>query len=228
MDYVRETLRAYRSKGRATEYKQYHTHDWSWARFCTWRKLRIIDKELARYNWTADDKLLDIPCGTGVLGRVLQNFPMRVVASDISPEMMALAEDEYPGDRLIDFVTADITNTSFSASSFSCVISLGFLHRVSMDVKRAALNEIAALSNHVVIVSCSVSSVMQKFKHRILLFIKPKHVPAPCPVPMSVIRAECEAAGLKIVRSKAIIPFLSSYVLLILEKKNKQNQTIIF
>lgn len=217
-NYETDTLNAYRSKQRAAEYKRYHTKDWSWARFSTWREQRLLARELSRYSWSANDRLLDIPCGTGVLGKLLHFFPFQIVASDISPEMMELARGEYPADRLIDCVQADITKTGFSRRSFECIVVLGFLHRVPMDIKRAALREISALANRVVIISCSVDSPLQRLKKKALTIIRRQHVPAPCPVSLREIVAECEEAGFKVVRSLIVVPLLSAEAILVLER----------
>jgi len=218
-NYETDTLNAYRSRQRAAEYKRHHTTEWNWARFSTWREQRLLARELSRYSWSADDRVLDIPCGTGILGKLFHSFPFRIVASDISPEMMELARGEYPTDRLLECVQADITNTGFPRRSFACVVVLGFLHRVPADIKREALREISALANRVVIITCSVDSPLQRVKKKILAIIRREHVPAPCPVPLWEIIAECEAVGFKVVRSFMVVPFLSAEAMLVLERK---------
>lgn len=218
-DYERDTLNAYRTPERAVEYKRFHTTDWTWGRFVTWLEQRAIARELGRYKWAPSDQLLDIPCGTGILGNLLHQFPFRIVASDISAEMIDIARMEYPTDRLVDCIQADITNTPFPRGSFACVITLGFLHRVPLEIKRAALREISALSNRLVIVTCSVDTPMQRFKHAVLSRIKHNHVPAPCPVPIKEIIAECESQGFRVARAFMVMPLFSAHAMLVLEKK---------
>ena len=219
MDYKRDTLDAYRSAARAAEYKRYHTTQWSWGRFVTWREQKVLARELGRYQWTPADQLLDIPCGTGVLGKVLHRFPFRITASDISPEMMEIAKAEYPADRLVSCTPADITHTPFPRGSFACVVTLGFLHRVPAEIKGAALREIAALTRRVAIVTCSVDTPLQRLKHAALSRIKREHVPAPCPAPLKEIVAEFEAAGFRVARSFMVVPLLSAHALFVLEKR---------
>ena len=216
--YKNETLNAYRTRQRAEEYKGYHTTVWSWARISTWREQRLLARELSRYSWSADDRLLDIPCGTGILGKLLHSFPFQIMASDISPEMMELARGEYPSDRLIDCVQADITNTGFPRESFDCIVVLGFLHRVPPDIKRAALVEIAALSRRVVVVTSSVDSPLQRLKKNVLSIFWRNYTPAPCSAPLKEIIKVCEDAGLRIVRSVMVFPFFSAEAMLVLEK----------
>lgn len=223
-NYETDTLNAYRSKERAAEYKRYHTKDWSWARISTRREQRLLARELSRYSWTKTDRLLDIPCGTGILGKLLHSFPFQIVASDISPEMMELARAEYPAGRLVDCVQADITQTGFPRESFDCIVVLGFLHRVPPHIKRAALAEISALARRLVIVTCSVDSPSQRIKKKVLSIIKRSHVPAPCPAPLNEIIKECEDAGFRVAHSFMVIPFLSAEAMLVLEKKHKTRE----
>lgn len=218
IDYERDTLNAYRTPERAAEYKRFQTSDWSWGRFVTWREQRAIAHELEKYDWTPSDRLLDIPCGTGVLGKLLHRFSFQIVASDISEEMMDIAKAEYPADRLVACTQADITDTSFPRGSFACVVTLGFLHRVPLDVKRATLREIAALSSRLAIVTCSVDTSMQRFKHVVLSLVKRNHVPAPCPAPLHEIIAECEAHGFRVVHAFMVVPLLSAHAMLVLER----------
>lgn len=219
-DYETQTRNAYRSGRRASEYKKYQTRNWNWARFSTWREQRILARELSRYSWSASDLLLDIPCGTGISGKLLRSFPLRIVAGDISMEMMELAREEYLADRLIGCVQADITKTGFKRGMFACIMLIGFLHRVPQDIKHAVLSEISALTNRIAIITCSVDSPLQRLKRNLLSVIRTKHIPAPCPVPLQDIISECEVAGFKVVRSFMVVPFLSSEALLVLEKRS--------
>ncbi|RJR54271.1 MAG: class I SAM-dependent methyltransferase, partial [Desulfobacteraceae bacterium] len=209
----------YRSPERAAAYKQFHTSDHSWGRLVTYFEQRAIARELSRYNWSPSDRLLDIPCGTGILGGILHRFPLKVLASDISLQMMALCRGDYPADRFDGCVQADITSTPFPQESFSCVITLGFFHRVPSEIRRKALREIAALSTRVVILTCSVDTAVQRIKQAILTRIKPNHAPAPCPVPLREMIADCRSLGLRLARSYMVVPVLSAHAILVLEKQ---------
>ncbi|MBF0395184.1 MAG: class I SAM-dependent methyltransferase [Desulfobacterales bacterium] len=218
IDYEQDTLNAYRTPERAANYKRFHTADWTWGRFVTCLEQRAIARELARYNWSPSDQLLDIPCGTGVLGKLLHQFPFRIVASDISAEMMAIARTEYPVSKLVSCIQADVTNTPFLRRSFECVITIGFLHRVPWEIKRNTLREIAELSNRVAIISCSVDTPLQRLKQAFLSRVKRNHLAAPCPVPIRDIIVECETNGFRVIRAFMVLPFFSAHAVLVLEK----------
>jgi 2-polyprenyl-3-methyl-5-hydroxy-6-metoxy-1,4-benzoquinol methylase len=217
-DYEKETLTAYQNDSRAKEYKEYHTKKWSWGRFATWKEQRILDREISKYKWSSKDRLLDIPCGTGVLGRLLHKFPFKIVASDISKEMIELAKAEYPSSQLEDCVVSNITNTGFAKESFSSVVVLGFLHRVPDEIKVAAIKEISGLSSKLVIMTCSVDSTLNRFKHKIISVLNPALKPAPCPTTVKQIVEECERNNLRLVRKISVIPVISAHTLFIFEK----------
>jgi len=220
MDYEHDTLNAYRSVNRAKQYKDFHTKQLSWGRFVTFIEQRAISRILKQYNWSKSDRLLDIPCGTGVLGRLLHDFSFKISASDISTEMMEFAKGEYPNNRLVEFTQQDITRTEFKRDYFSCVITLGFLHRVPLDIKRESLREIFKITKRIAIVSCSVDTPLQRLKHKVLSLVKRNHVPAPCPIKINELISECQNQGFYVERSMMIVPLLSAHALLVLKKIN--------
>jgi SAM-dependent methyltransferase len=217
-DYQRETRDAYRSRERARNYKHYNTAAWSWGRIATAREQRGIQRVLAREPWQPGDMVLDIPCGTGILAGVLNTLPVRVVASDISYEMMALGREEYREGALAGAVQADITRTPFASGTFAAVCVLGFLHRVPSDIKRAALREASALSSRLVIATCAIDTPLQRLKHRVLRLIRNEHIPAPAPTTLASLIADCHAAGLRVRQQFFVLPLLSAEIVLVLEK----------
>lgn len=222
IDYERETRNAYRSEERAADYKHYNTTAWSWARIATAFEQRVIRTILAGITWTPEDRILDIPCGAGILASALNDLPCRVVVSDVSRAMIAVGLPEYRIASMMGAVQGDITLVPFRPESFKAVIALGFLHRVPSDIRRAALREMATLSTKHVVVSCSVDTRSQRFKHYVLSRLRQKHVPAPHPSSLATILSECREAGLQPSRVFWILPFLSAEAVLLLEKDPRQ------
>jgi ubiquinone/menaquinone biosynthesis C-methylase UbiE len=73
---------------------------------------------------------LDIGCGTGAFSRLLANRSDRVLALDLSPQMIRIARErskQYPN---IDFQVADATAWEFPAEQFDCVASIATLHHL--------------------------------------------------------------------------------------------------
>jgi len=164
MDYIEDTKNAYKGALKAKEYQEQYTRGFKWARFTMWRQRIIIDRIIHQCNFTKTDKILDIPCGTGFIGKILCKTPASVIASDISAEMMKRASDEYGGDNFKGFVECDITKTPFSKESFDCVIVLAFMHRLPKEIRDETWKEINRISKKYVIVNYGFDSRLQRLK----------------------------------------------------------------
>lgn len=217
-DYDRDTKFAYRTGQRAAEYKKYNTTAWSWGRIATDREQRALHRVFTAQRWTSADRVLDIPCGTGILAGVLNTLDCRVVASDISAEMMREGRDEYRPDHLLGVIQADLTTTPFVSGSFAGVCMLGFLHRVPRPVKQAALREAARLSSAMVVVTCAMDTPAQRLKQRLIKLLRPGHVPAPCPSTLAALSDDWQSAGLRLREWFDILPFMSAERVFVLEK----------
>ena len=218
IDYRSQTLDAYKTSTRAIEYQKYNSRNWTWGRFITWLEQRIVRQELKAYEWRNGDCLLDIPCGTGILGPTIKGFPFDVTASDISCEMMNLAKSEYTQKYPLQFIQSDITDTSFEKNSYPCIITLGFFHRVPEEIKESTLKELHRISSNVVIISFSADSFFQRAKRRILALLYGKKISAPCPESIERMKNRVKCHGFKVVRMRYVFPLFSSDVLVVLEK----------
>ncbi len=219
MSYQQETREAYRSAARAASYRRRQTRAWSWARIATWRERATLARVFSSLGLTAQALVLDVPCGTGILGRLLHRFPCRVVASDISTEMMALAQAEYRRDTFLGFLQADILRLPFTPGSFDCVVVLGFFHRVPAEIRRQSLREAAAMSKRTVVITCSLEDGVQRLKARCLRLFSRDYRPAPHRVPLAVVMADCASARLRVNGRFRPLPMFSSEAVLVLEKE---------
>ena len=222
MDYERDTKNAYRNKAKAGAYLKQYTKGAKWARFTMWRQRALIERILDRCDLTASDRVLDIPCGTGLIGKILLNSPASVIGSDISLEMMDLARGECGENGFRQLVQADITATPFVTESFACVVVLALMHRLHEDLRRDVLLEVANLSSRFVIISYSVESKSQRMKQRVLKALRPSHIPAPSSIPLPEILREVASHGFKVLSVSHIAYFLSAKVVLLLEKKARR------
>jgi ubiquinone/menaquinone biosynthesis C-methylase UbiE len=218
MDYENNTLNGYKDLNRAKLYKHHQTNAFSWARLVTFFEQKLIKKELNCFNWDGDHTLLDIPCGTGILGKTIKNFPFKIVASDISLEMMSLASEEYNSDNLISCVQCDITDTGLQKSSFDCVIVLGFLHRVPADIKIKAIKEVSVLTKNIAIFSCSVDGIIQRAQRKAIKLFFKSYKPASNPVSRNFMIQKINEAGLTVLKIREPVPFLSSHTIFICQK----------
>ena len=220
MDYQRDTWLAYRDRTRAEDYARHHTERLTWARFAMWRERRGVERALRRCHLSARDTLVDLPCGTGILGDVLARFPARVIAADVSHEMMDLARNSYDPTKLGGFIQTDITGTCFRTGAFTGAVTIGLMHRLPSDIRRQAVAELARFARRFVIMSCSIDSHGQRMKRWLLRRLRSTYRPAPSPLRLAAMIEELRRHGLKVVTVFRVVPFLSAEVVLLLEKQS--------
>lgn len=216
-NYEKDTRFAYNIQ-KAKSYKKQQTKGLSWMRFTTWREKSFVATVLRYCNLTKSDKILDVPCGTGVLGNIFSKFPSFVIASDISREMMGLAREEYNKANFGGFIQGDITEFPFKKGAFSCVIVLGLMHRLPERIRKQVLKEVTSLSKRFIIVSYSIDSTSQRIKQWLIKRLRHSHSFAPSPTPMQDIIKELKANGLLLKRKYKVMPLLSAEVVFLLEK----------
>jgi ubiquinone/menaquinone biosynthesis C-methylase UbiE len=76
--------------------------------------------------------ILEIGCGTGEFSRLLASRAERVLALDLSPQMIRLARESsklYPN---IDFVEGDVMTSQLPDNQFDCIASLTTFHHLPM------------------------------------------------------------------------------------------------
>jgi ubiquinone/menaquinone biosynthesis C-methylase UbiE len=101
------------------------------------------ERYLLRYLPQPCDSVLELGCGTGEFSRRLAARAARVVALDLSPEMIRVARDRSRHCGNIEFVIADMTSLPLRGARFDCVASLNTLHHVdpvlALQAMRGAL-----------------------------------------------------------------------------------------
>jgi ubiquinone/menaquinone biosynthesis C-methylase UbiE len=218
VDYEAETQDAYRNEVKAKAYHEQYIRGAKWARFTMWRQRRLVDTMLSECRLGPASRILDIPCGTGVVGRSVCRTGATVIAADISTEMMARARDEYSSDAFKGFVQCDITNAPFRNGSFDCLVLLAFMHRLPTEVRQKTWDTVVRLSKRFVIINYSVDSPSQRWKQWLLKTLRPNYRPAPSPLGINDIQREIESFGMVIVKMRHIARFFSGKILFVLER----------
>ena len=75
---------------------------------------------------------LEIGCGKGEFSRRLAERSTRVLALDLSPEMIRIARENAPTESNIDFQLADVMTYDLPAESFDCIASIATLHHLPL------------------------------------------------------------------------------------------------
>jgi len=84
-----------------------------------------------------DSQGLDIPCGTGRLTASLAHLCEKVIAADISTNMLDIAREKvnHLGFTNITFLRVNSRKLSFSENAFDTIICFNFLHLIPNDQK---------------------------------------------------------------------------------------------
>jgi len=83
---------------------------------------------LAALELGADDRLLDVGCGTGAAVRTAAQVVERAVGVDLSPMMVAEARDRAAGLEGVEFVEGDSEELPFQGGEFTAVLCSTSLH----------------------------------------------------------------------------------------------------
>jgi ubiquinone/menaquinone biosynthesis C-methylase UbiE len=76
---------------------------------------------------------LEIGCGTGRFSRLLAARSDRVLALDLSPQMVRVARERSKHCPNIDYQVADARTWAFPVERFDCVASIATLHHLPAD-----------------------------------------------------------------------------------------------
>jgi ubiquinone/menaquinone biosynthesis C-methylase UbiE len=76
---------------------------------------------------------LEIGCGTGTFARLLAPRVEHVLALDLSPQMIQLAQERSAPYTNIDFQVTDVQSWEVPAEQFDCIVSIATLHHMPME-----------------------------------------------------------------------------------------------
>lgn len=75
---------------------------------------------------------LEVGCGTGALARLLAARSQHVLALDLSPEMVRIAQEQSAAYPHIDYVQADVMDYALLPEHFDCIASVATLHHLPL------------------------------------------------------------------------------------------------
>ena len=75
---------------------------------------------------------LEVGCGTGAFARSLAERSERVLAIDLSPRMVEVADDRSKGHPNIEYAVADANSWRIPEGRFDCVASITTLHHLPL------------------------------------------------------------------------------------------------
>ena len=87
---------------------------------------------LARHVPEPCQEALDIGCGTGAFSRLLAKSAERVLALDLSPNMIRVAVERSAQFPNIEFRVADVLALELPVERFDCVVTIATLHHLPL------------------------------------------------------------------------------------------------
>lgn len=80
------------------------------------------------------DQALDIGCGTGGFSRLLAQRAQHVLALDLSPQMIRVAQDRSCSFSNIEYQVADVLKLELPPVHLDCIVSIATLHHLPLDL----------------------------------------------------------------------------------------------
>lgn len=173
-------------------------------------------------------KVLDLPCGTGRLTRLLVERGYRVIAADVSEAMLSRAKENYAtyrnaqGGKVPDvpFSLRDVLKTGFQTDEFDGVSCIRLFHHFSeAETRRAALSELRRICRGPIVVTFLNSFALDRFSSWLKMRIRRREPENQRPIPYSTFAADIAAAGLKIDKKMAAHWGISSRWFLVLSRR---------
>ncbi len=97
-----------------------------------WTQNNHYHNFLLRHVPAKSESALEIGCGTGAFSRRLAQQAQKVVALDLSPEMIRIARQNSTQFSNIEFQVADVIAWDFPGETFDCIASLATLHHLPL------------------------------------------------------------------------------------------------
>ena len=94
---------------------------------------------------------LEIGCGTGAFSRLLASRSDRVLALDLSPQMIRVAKERSEQYSNIDFQVADAMVWEFPIEQFDCVASIATLHHLPTEKMLCKMKETLKINGTLII-----------------------------------------------------------------------------
>ena len=158
-------------------------------------------------------RVLDLPCGTGRLTRLLVDQGFRVTAADVSHAMLAQARDNHATGRLsasntfphVKFEHRDIMQTGYPDGCFDAVICNRLFHHFTEPATRLrALRELRRISRGPVVISFFNTFALDAAYHRLCDILQGQTPKDRIPIAFKAFDAEIRLAGFRVQKKIAV------------------------
>ncbi len=175
----------------------------------------------------AGSKVLDLPCGTGRMTKLLLERGYRVTSADASEAMLARARENYAAYRSqhtqapeVPFSLRDVLATGFGTDEFDGVSCIRLFHHFSeSETRRQALRELRRICRGPIVVTFLNSFALDRYSSWLKARIRRRKPENQRPIPFKTFAADIEAAGLEIDKKVAAHWGISSRWFLVLSRR---------
>jgi ubiquinone/menaquinone biosynthesis C-methylase UbiE len=152
-------------------------------------------------------RVLDLPCGTGRMTRILVSRGFNVIGADVSEAMLEHARRNYREFQRqqggsapdVQFEIRDVLNTGFSNDYFQGISCIRLFHHFDeAETRRTALRELRRICSGPIVVTFLNSFALDRYSSWLKRKIRGQKQESQLPIPMRVFAADVKAAGLKI------------------------------
>jgi len=179
--------------------------------------LRLLHRAIGRALAGVDGGrlVLDVPCGTGIVGQQLAASGFAVVGADISPAMLGVAAGRG---RARGLVRADLETPPWRPRSFDAVVCARFLMHLPAEARPRVLRTLADLARGPLVATVchpyTVKSLGRWVRRRL-----GGHAKRSPRLTRRELAAEVEAAGLELERVISVLPFLSEVWVVVIRNR---------
>src|SRR3972149_5270455 len=157
-------------------------------------------------------RVLDLPCGTGRLTRMLMERGYRVTGADVSEAMLSRARGNYRAYKkehgaqgpTVPFEGRDVLATGFATDEFDGVTCIRLFHHFDdSQTRRRALSELRRICHGPIVVTFLNSFALDRLTYWLQDRLRGRRRTAQLPIPFKTFAADIDAAGLPIDQKRA-------------------------
>src|SRR5581483_2989963 len=175
---------------------------------------RLLERALARALAGVGGRVLDAPCGTGILAPFLASRGLRVVGADISPAMLGVARERGSA---VGHVRADLERPPYRPGTFDAVVSARFLMHLPAADRPRVLATLAELADGPVVATVCHPWTVKSFGRAVRRALGGRSKRSPR-LTRRALEAEVAAAGLRLERVIRVLPLLSEVWVVVVRK----------
>jgi SAM-dependent methyltransferase len=179
--------------------------------------LRLLQRVLTRALAGVGGRrlVLDVPCGTGIIGGYLAARGFRIVGADISPAMLAVARER---EHALGLLRADLEAPPWRPGSFDAVVCARFLMHVPAASRPRVLRTLAGLTHGPLVATVCHPYTVKSLGRSVRRWLGRPTKRSPR-LTRRALAAEVEAAGLQLERVIPVLPLLSEVWVVVLRNR---------